>query len=1156
MASDSPPVASEVARSCGTAAYFVENFLSTWNLGLVPHRHAFRALPKPLADNRGLELPVGINQPTQAICSICDQLLHVRCDELSMVDFKVPCSQAITHHFHWTAEGEDSKSNTGFHEATVKCCQCLFTATLTMTAPTIPAPTMSLLERSRVVRDIPARLLSETDRHQIFGRCLETLLIYITNLLDGQRRTINTENPSFQERIGYDAASVACFEALGFRVEDRVLQPPELDPVATARLWRARYQLEVRVAVLYHRTHPGTDHPKYRFSTADAALGKALGTRYPPRQRTSAVIPADYLAEQHKDITPSYSALGCVPSMSDAVLVWAYRVLAQEDPAGGPVYLDALYDLGLGRRSDTIQAAVDGERIAGHFPATEIRNAYSYFEADAATVTDYQLAMLYTVLVNDRPDKAAYALNQLQKLATARHSAALEQFLQRGGDTAAFPEDLSADTTVDAAPLPAGLDNIGNTCYLNSLLQYYYSVLPLRQAVLDPTVWNTELVVGHRDGTRTVTRDEIAYAVTYAERLRGLFAALQDTRQPSIRPDRELARQSLTNAREEAAATATATPAESGAPVQPGPVPAAVTITKEADAPASPASLNVPPIDVDKPLLVDEPVPSAVEAAASLPSPPPEPAMDVDEPEVMSAGRHLISVPNSPAYADGPQKKVRFDQEREPSPVRLTVEPEPTPSVSSVAAEKAVVEQGNEATVPGPRGLPPPLPARPRTPLADGDGLPKSSPPTPATSSGGNQMMFGRQQDVSECMENIMSTLETGLLPNQGVPPLLAELDELDGPSEDSCGASTPESAGDRLARHEDPRRPGANLIRQLFFGVTRQALHYQDTATEKPVRTVKHEVFSHLLVQAEAGLDLYDGLDAYFGESTVSYANTEATREVYAEHLPAFLQIQIQRVQFDVAQSRVYKNNAFVKFDPVIYLDRYLLGLQSSLSTQRERAAALQHNIRGAQETIQRLMEQPGSTLTVPAMLDATIAYLRKEKAYQEEQQKSPDADADAAQPMLIDVADEAAASSLATKPAASDDRTATTATAAPTPAEYDAHIRNLLAVRESLDAQRQAHEADIARWTAETKTVYADLRDVPYRAHAVFMHRGEASYGHYWVYLRDHAQSRWLKFNDAVVTRVDEAEVFNDTTGSNANPYLIVYVRDTELAGLTPSA
>lgn len=40
------------------------------------------------------------------------------------------------------------------------------------------------------------------------------------------------------------------------------------------------------------------------------------------------------------------------------------------------------------------------------------------------------------------------------------------------------------DTPVDLT-LPVGLHNIGNTCYLNSLLQYLFTVKPIRDIVLN-----------------------------------------------------------------------------------------------------------------------------------------------------------------------------------------------------------------------------------------------------------------------------------------------------------------------------------------------------------------------------------------------------------------------------------------------------------------------------------------------------------------------------------------------------------------------------------------------------------------------------------------------------------------------------------------------
>tara|TARA_R110002060_G_scaffold29983_4_gene40468 strand:+ start:1920 stop:2504 length:585 start_codon:yes stop_codon:yes gene_type:complete len=63
---------------------------------------------------------------------------------------------------------------------------------------------------------------------------------------------------------------------------------------------------------------------------------------------------------------------------------------------------------------------------------------------------------------------------------------------------------------------PVGLDNIGNTCYLNSLLQYYYTIKPVRDMVIDfekhcMTLSEDNLKI-KRVGGRIVDKSEIIKA--------------------------------------------------------------------------------------------------------------------------------------------------------------------------------------------------------------------------------------------------------------------------------------------------------------------------------------------------------------------------------------------------------------------------------------------------------------------------------------------------------------------------------------------------------------------------------------------------------------------------------------------------------------------
>ncbi|XP_029030376.1 ubiquitin carboxyl-terminal hydrolase 28 isoform X2 [Betta splendens] len=91
---------------------------------------------------------------------------------------------------------------------------------------------------------------------------------------------------------------------------------------------------------------------------------------------------------------------------------------------------------------------------------------------------------------------------------------------------------------------------------------------------------------------------------------------------------------------------------------------------------------------------------------------------------------------------------------------------------------------------------------------------------------------------------------------------------------------------------------------------------------------------------------------------------------------------------------------------------------------------------------------------------------------------------------------------------------------------------------------------KASIDKLTQMLEGMYSDnsLCQAPYRLHAVLVHEGQASAGHYWAYIYDHANRRWMKYNDVNITESSWEELERDSFGgvTNASAYCLMYIDD----------
>lgn len=96
------------------------------------------------------------------------------------------------------------------------------------------------------------------------------------------------------------------------------------------------------------------------------------------------------------------------------------------------------------------------------------------------TIDDQTVLVAYQLHVDDEPHRLDSFQEALAAIAKSRNSSFFNNHL---GNGVQIPEQAIPEHAL--SKWPVGIENVGNTCYLNSLLQFLFTIKPLRDLVLD-----------------------------------------------------------------------------------------------------------------------------------------------------------------------------------------------------------------------------------------------------------------------------------------------------------------------------------------------------------------------------------------------------------------------------------------------------------------------------------------------------------------------------------------------------------------------------------------------------------------------------------------------------------------------------------------------
>ncbi|XP_076974855.1 ubiquitin carboxyl-terminal hydrolase 25 isoform X3 [Tamandua tetradactyla] len=383
------------------------------------------------------------------------------------------------------------------------------------------------------------------------------------------------------------------------------------------------------------------------------------------------------------------------------------------------------------------------------------------------------------------------------------------------------------------------------------------------------------------------------------------------------------------------------------------------------------------------------------------------------------------------------------------------------------------------------------------------------------------------------------------------------------------------EDAFQMKAEEETDEEKPKNPMVELFYG------RFLAMGVLEGKKFENTEMFGQYPLQVNGFKDLHECLEAAMIEGEIESLHSENSGKSGQEHwfteLPPVLTFELSRFEFNQALGRPEKIHNKLEFPQVLYLDRYMHRNREITRIKREEIKRLKDYLTVLQQRLERYLSYGSGPKRFPLV---DVLQYALEFASSKPVCTSPIDDIDASSPPSGSIPSQTLPSTTEQQSAPSSEFPSTSPAAIAavssrsvihkpfTQSRIPPDLPMHPAPRHITEEELTVLESCLHRWRTEIENDTRDLQEsisrihrtielmysdksmiqVPYRLHAVLVHEGQANAGHYWAYIFDHHENRWMKYNDIAVTKSSWEELMRDSFGGyrNASAYCLMYIND----------